>query len=61
MLAHIMLQGVLRAHAIAEGGAKLEIDFGGALPVFQLLPCQEVDGAAAGEDGDGDAGWGDDY
>ena len=53
----VMIRGLLRASAVAEGGATLKLDFGGALPVFQLLPCKE---AEAGGGGDDEEGWGDD-
>jgi len=52
-----MVKGLLRADAVAEGGAVVTMDLGGPLPVFQLLACtaEGEDGGAAQEDD-----WGDD-
>jgi len=48
-----MITGLLRANVVAEGGAALNVDFGGALPVFQLIPCKE-DQEDGGDDDDDD-------
>jgi len=47
-----LIKGLLRAKVVAESGAAINIDFGGVLPVFQLLPCKEGDDE--GEDDDDD-------
>jgi len=48
-----MIKGLVKLNVVAEGGATVNMDFGGAMPVFQLLPCVEG-GGEGGEDDDSD-------
>ena len=50
-----MIKGLLKANVVAEGGATFNMDFGGAMPVFQLLPQKE--GGSDDDGGDDDSDW----
>ncbi len=48
-----VILGLLKVNVIAGSGAMVNLDFGGVLPLFQLLPCKEGSGeAGAAQDDD---------